>query len=599
MKKLFTFIILLCVGVACIEIREDYSERPKEPLSTDIRTRSISPFDTLPNPYTLTNMQFVHDSLSFSNVQLQPTDYYVRFLPQDSLQLHNLTYNYNLELFDYPLDLYIEEGGVYEDPTIQEGEITWQYTTVKPNFVFPPNIIYEILEECYIPPDNDTIPNTRSGELLFLEAAAFERLGYTVDPPIYPETKAGVKPTGRIRVYDNSLTQVPLPWEPVKGVKIRCHTIIKWATAYTDEDGFYTMSKKFSIGPHYAIVFDNIKDFAIWGNTWPIGKANYNMGWRSKNGHNRDLPVNSTAWPWAVVNNAAYEYHQMCEVTGISQPPANLKIWVWKNATSSSAPMLRHIGALIKLLNGHSAWLNFLVRITGDVIANILFPIFQGLLPDITVGTNNRDYRQIYGDTNHELAHASHFNQVGSAYWSKYISYIITYGAYGDGNGKNAELCGIGEMWGYAMGHIQECEKYDTTLLSVQYNWQIKDGDWIRPHIFWDLYRNNILTKKQIFDCLTSDVDTYSKLTAKMQTLYPAIFNAIDSTFNNNGIIQGGGNVAFYNQNVTSSTVVIGDTISVQNVSVSNGATLTLRPSSRIVIDQSFTVNSGSQFVID
>lgn len=32
----------------------------------------------------------------------------------------------------------------------------------------------------------------------------------------------------------------------------------------------------------------------------------------------------------------------------------------------------------------------------------------------------------------HELAHASHFNKVGSAYWANYINFIVTYGKKDD-----------------------------------------------------------------------------------------------------------------------------------------------------------------------
>lgn len=41
---------------------------------------------------------------------------------------------------------------------------------------------------------------------------------------------------------------------------------------------------------------------------------------------------------------------------------------------------------------------------------------------------------------------------------------IITHGPYGDGKGMYAELCGIGEMWGYIMGVVQEYECYSWQL---------------------------------------------------------------------------------------------------------------------------------------
>lgn len=235
-------------------------------------------------------MQAVHDSL-VGNTILEPTDLYVRFLPQDSLQLNILKYDIGLELFDYPLDLDIPEDEVYVDPTIPEGDFTWLYTTVNPNFDFPEDMPYEILEQCYIPDEEEAIVVTRGGSTIDIERAAFERLGYTIDPD-EPLTRAWFeRPKGTIRVFDNSPSEQK--YVPVKGVKIRCNTLVKWSTAYTNENGEYSMGSRFSIGPHYAIVFDNAKDFDIWGNWGPIARANYNMGWHNKKGYSKDIPTSS------------------------------------------------------------------------------------------------------------------------------------------------------------------------------------------------------------------------------------------------------------------------------------------------------------------
>ena len=77
-----------------------------------------------------------------------------------------------------------------------------------------------------------------------------------------------------------------------------------------------------------------------------------------------------------------------------------------------------------------------------------------------------------------------------------------------------AELCGIGGMWGYMMGVVQEYECY---------SWQLGDkflylewNDWFKPHVFWTLYQKHVLTKRQIFDCLTSDVYSFDDLVGKL-----------------------------------------------------------------------------------
>ena len=522
MKKLFT-LILLCVVAACTALKEPV----EEPFSTTPAAPATG-FRTLPNPYSLANMQYIYDSLAIQ-VTLKPTDLYVRFLPRDSVQLNELMYDYHLELFSYPLDLYIEEGKVYVDPEIPEGGFTWFYTTVKPDFVFPANIRHEILEQCYIPSKNEAMPITRAGVTYHfpVEEMAFKRLGYKVEPRTRTASSSSL--SGTVHVSDS----IP---EPLQGVKIRCNTVVKWATACTDENGHYEMAHDFLVWPHYEVFFDNSKGFDVWGNWGPLAPATYSMGF-----HNpavvfhREIPFDSRAWEWAVVNNAAYEYYRMCETTGIAKPPSHLKIFAAHSLRSSAAPMLRRINHPIGY-NGENDWVNFFVNLVYGTTLTVVNQLLRAILPDVVVGTNsNKIYQVIYGRTHHELSHASHFSQAGSAFWAKYISYVATYGlgesSYGDGSGHNAEVCGVGEMWGFAMGHIQECEKYDKQRFNKSYSdsWY---NYWFKPDVVWDLFRNGILTKKQIFDCLTADVDTFSKLMAKMHELYPDVVGAIDATFN-------------------------------------------------------------------
>ena len=100
------------------------------------------------------------------------------------------------------------------------------------------------------------------------------------------------------------------------------------------------MSKSFRYSPSYAIIFDNVNDFCIWSKWGPLASASYNFGRQLNTGFSVDIEPGNNAWKCAVVNNAAYEYYQMCEQTGILKPPPSLKIWVWKDIVVSSAPML-------------------------------------------------------------------------------------------------------------------------------------------------------------------------------------------------------------------------------------------------------------------
>ncbi len=105
---LYCITIFVFVLTGCAEFEEPVQVEEMDVVSE--RTRSgedPATFDTLPNPYALEVMQDIYDTYSNSNKVLQPTDLYVRFLPQDSLQLDVLRLEYGLELFEYPLDLNI------------------------------------------------------------------------------------------------------------------------------------------------------------------------------------------------------------------------------------------------------------------------------------------------------------------------------------------------------------------------------------------------------------------------------------------------------------------------------------------------------------
>ena len=221
MKKIYSVILLLAVMLSsCTKDETDIMTDDNSNAPALAKTRSdgrdMVEYELLPNPYTVDVIQGVYDSYNVSKT-IEPTDLYVRFLPQDSLQLIALKNDYDLELFDYPLNIELPEDAVYQDTTIPEGSFTWLYTTVKPDFAFPKEIPYEVIEECYIPAEDETISPTRGG-IINVEEAAFLSLGYPLEEQ-EPETRGKRRPEGTIRVYDDYAGA----FVPVKGVKIRCH----------------------------------------------------------------------------------------------------------------------------------------------------------------------------------------------------------------------------------------------------------------------------------------------------------------------------------------------------------------------------------------
>ena len=176
----------------------------------------------------------------------------------------------------------------------------------------------------------------------------------------------------------------------------------------------------------------------------------------------------------------------------------------------------------------------------------------------------------------------------------------MTYGAYGDGSGVNSQLCGIGEMWGNAMGYTQAVEKFGASIGVLE----DMDG-WIYPMIFWRLDSEDVLSAKQIYNCLASDVDTYDELVEKMYLLYPDKATQIErilkdySHFNYSVPVPDPVPDTIVNDVVySSSDEITGDRISIQNVTVSNGASLTINAGVSVRIWEPLVVESGSSLLI-
>lgn len=452
---------------------------------------------------------------------LMVTDLYVRFLPKDSTELAILYDVEKLELFDYPLDYEIlVEGDYYHDPSIPEGNPTWLYTTVAPDYEFP-DVEYEILETCYIPQE---VSVKSSSSVTFspedLEREAYRLAGLDsmwIDGSL---TRAAEYPSGKFTVYDTETQE----YVPVKGVKIRVHNIIKWDTAYTDQNGCYTIGKKYRTNVHYAMVFKNTKGFKVWGNWAMLAPANHNMRFQSNSGYSDDFGTTSNAWDWATINNAAYDYYNMCSIENIMTPPENLTIWCFRTLDWNSAIMVPHIPSLNHTVEA------LLTVFMGGIG---LLGIFMDFLPDVFISPQIRNSAHIYYLVCHELSHASHFMKAGEDYWINYIFYILScwlneQDTYGDGTLTHNGICAVGEMWGYAMGYIYQYEKYENGV-SKEDSYPRNDRYYFHPAILWDIYRDSYLDKGEIYRCLTPDVTDVPKLRNKMKTLYPD--KAVDLEF--------------------------------------------------------------------
>ena len=238
MKWFFKMMLPALVLVSCS--KEGGSPVEVSPVSTKENVEVVA-HDVielgrkLENPYSVTNVGKALAALypTRGEVSVPVTDYYVRFLPKDTVQF-NLLSDLGVEMLDHPMDCEIlRDGDYYHDPSVPEGEITWQYAVVPPDFDFPQGIRYEILEECFIPDEEVETRSPGDFDWNAVERMAFEVTGN--NGLLEPETRAKARPSGRITIVDDKLRSKKTVG--VAGVKMVANVFVKIATTYTDENG--------------------------------------------------------------------------------------------------------------------------------------------------------------------------------------------------------------------------------------------------------------------------------------------------------------------------------------------------------------------------
>ena len=113
---------------------------------------------------------------------------------------------------------------------------------------------------------------------------------------------------------------------------------------------------------------------------------------------------------------------------------------------------------------------------------------------------------------------------------------------------------------------------------------------------------------QQIFDCLTSYVDTYDELAEALYSKNPSMSPRMEEIFINynitpNVILPWTYDGITYDTNVVdrtinTSTYITGGHVRMENVTVNSSAKLTLRGMNSIKIDKPFVVNRGGELEI-
>ena len=521
MEKCPVFFMALLAALACSRLESD---DPYASLGLtygkNLSHDEICLGGKLENPYKTINIQKACESLypTRARVPVETTDLYVRFLPADDEEFAALE-ALGLDLVDHPVDYeIIRDGDWYHDPTLPEEAITWQYSLVPKDFDFP-DIRYEILDECYL---HEHAASTKAAE--GVDWAEVERRAYEISGNaslLAPRTRSGEEsvPSGRITLIDPDADG----GKPVgvEGVRIFCNSFIRFDTAVTDRDGWYSMKKGFSSEVNYRMVFKNDAGFSIGFNLLLVPASVSTLGKAGPEGVNMTVTSDSEhkLYTRCVVNKAARDYIRRCgeDDMDLVAPPDDIRIWIFNKLNASSCIMMHH-GAVIdqgRIAAFLGSW-------------SVLVKIFA---PDITVGTAAADsFSDIYSTTTHEMAHSSHYAQAGNGFWDDYIYYILESfvrqgDCYGDGNSEMAGLCELGEGWAYHIESKIYQQRYGGAYPSFGC------GYWFKPQIFRYLDERGISPSEQL-EAMEEDVRTRDAFRDRLMQMYPSRRRVVEQVFN-------------------------------------------------------------------
>lgn len=455
----------------------------------------------LTNPYLKTNMQQAYTHFGLDANKAVINNLYVRFLPADVGQLRaldSIMEANGLELFDTPADYEVlYEGDYYQDPSVPDENITWQYAVVPPSFSFPAGIQHETLAQIHIPEDGFTEVETEAERLAAIQDSAIMAnaargggvhpnvlqcdpgyewsftlhkcvpildpqhpcpLGYhwdddlqtcVSDNPPGPAPDAA-KPAGSIYVHDTNLDSDV----PVRKARVVAKRWFKIERTFTDDNGHFQFTKRFKHKVKINVKFKNeyaqirkLRGVRLWQMLFPI-KATLGVFSGDKSAIERTFITytdrgakGNSYWVGATALNAAQEYRTFASAENIGLPPQGLKIILTNWGGGGSAPMFAK-----RAVNDLPA--EFITSFLGApvaIVAGVAFVLKQQI--DITASYSFARLATMESDRvketmYHELTHAAHYQKLGNAWYTTFVNMVLManvsnllsgYAPYGDG----------------------------------------------------------------------------------------------------------------------------------------------------------------------
>lgn len=412
--------------------------------------------EKMQNPFSISAARSVDSSV-------QPNYYYFKVRTNDYEKVIALEEKYGT-LETIPIDYEIEEGGVYYTDNECDDEYSPWYYLMKPvedYYELSQEYETELIEEMYV----------SDGFLSEFEGDDCEDASED-DATIRAIKK--VKPKGRVMLYDAVLGK----YVPMSNVKVVASYWLVSKSSYTDKDGYFSINHKFkSIGGKVKIKVEFENPTTRVKNAYALTTAKYSIGKKSVSSLD-ELEIylkNDTAQAkLGTIVNASDKYRSYARLHNVTNPK---KLHFWANKNLTGGVTLMSYEVLVADLASMGAVLGGLAGIPGVYIGAVFGGIVGTYFPDIIIGTRksaNMTYTETITEcVFHEMAHASHYQGIGSgrvSYWNKeYVEMIGGWvrllkddkdpreNTYNDG--KSQLVCLI-ESWAYFYGYFLMNEEY-------------------------------------------------------------------------------------------------------------------------------------------
>ncbi|MCB9033525.1 MAG: hypothetical protein H6553_06795 [Chitinophagales bacterium] len=362
---------------------------------------------------------------------------------------------------------------------------------------------------------------------------------------------------GNIEYYD------PIAQEnlPLQGVKVLVKDQNNINSSFADADGnFYIDASYFNSDTIEVLIqFNNneieVRTFNINNLGAVVNPNTFSLGFKTSCAFtNMQISIGSNFKNSKLHSSIAsfVSYYQIKQVVANNQlqlPNKKLIFWLDQGETLSDAystPMLNVISktnpAAINL------FLEDLINLSPE-LANLVAPIVKDILPDITVPYIEQQATVIkisaIETIHHEFGHAIHYAKAGNDFWVPYIVYIFANGGYGYQSLPNSGIIALSEGWAEDFSYLSLYETYqkENYLINAEKE-NTTSGYWIIYGLYYDLFDNatnetfdNVsnISIKQVYQLLSTDVNTPVLLKNKLKTNYPTQATAIEQLFNHHG----------------------------------------------------------------